>query len=48
MGHTVNTFFHVVQYWVIASIDVKMDMELLAFIPHKYYFFNVVSLNFME
>lgn len=31
----------------IAIIDVKIDKELLAFIPHKYYFFNVVSLNFM-
>lgn len=31
----------------IATIDVEVDMELLAFIPHKYCFFNVVSLNFM-
>lgn len=31
----------------IVAIDVKIGIELLIFIPHKYYFINVVSLNFM-
>lgn len=50
MGHTVNTVFNSSCGAVSGhhTIDVKIDMELLAFIPHKYYFFNVVSLNFME